>query len=716
MLRNRRLIKGTFWLAVLITLPIYGFAVPTARGSEGRSGDSLPAGCEILGNKYVPGEKCDQGRCLVPEVNCCGNKKLDGDIYDVDLGVIIHPREGCEPSLLEDCRSDCSRCGDGILNSKHNELCDKGEINGVSGAQCNADCTLPVCGDGITQISGNEECDRGSSNGQLEADCNSDCTRPFCGNLRIEAGEGCDDGNRIAGDGCSENCALDPQCNYYRISPYYQWYDDIGFNNLRGLNTGVFTSTDTNLDEVSCLTNFWGVLGNVPKCRDFFCPGWDNGVDEGMLYALTIWVSGFYEDAKRYNELYAKVWRKVATANQAEYDQALAEYYQIRNLHPSWSMVSGYTAYGINRNIFFDRECNISFEEPADSQLCGNISAGAMSTPISLELTGSIEDNWSLVQFELTPGRKSWVHWRGSEETPLLVYNPQQLNSVVDGSMLFGGWTNLETASTVKTSVKQQKTQPWAHGFEALSALDTNSDGLLTGQELDHLSLWFDKNQNAISEPGELKKLADVEVTELVTTYSKKNDKGDLLAPIGFKQKVSGQYRTGASVDWFSPEFASHSDAISALAMKKGATSSRKDISADITSLKGVGVLDGVWLWRPLDNKGREAEGGGILYLDHRNGRLQGLSLVEQHLAKNGKGYSSTLQVGSLMGRSSSVAEHDFFEFDVEFEGSKTTSTVTLTESGLMKGSSVAKVFNPDNQQGKETNLRYTWVARRFKN
>ena len=34
-------------------------------------------------------------------------------------------------------------------------------------------------------------------------------SRPVCGNGRLEAYEGCDDGNRLSGDGCRSNCTVE---------------------------------------------------------------------------------------------------------------------------------------------------------------------------------------------------------------------------------------------------------------------------------------------------------------------------------------------------------------------------------------------------------------------------------------------------------------------------------------------------------------------------
>ncbi len=58
-----------------------------------------------------------------------------------------------------------------------------------------------ICGNATVEPG--EECDGG-------AGCNPDCTRvPACGDGFIDAPETCDDGNLIAGDGCSSTCALE---------------------------------------------------------------------------------------------------------------------------------------------------------------------------------------------------------------------------------------------------------------------------------------------------------------------------------------------------------------------------------------------------------------------------------------------------------------------------------------------------------------------------
>jgi cysteine-rich repeat protein len=61
------------------------------------------------------------------------------------------------------------------------------------------------CGDGTVQAG--EQCDDGNVvNGD---GCNADCTTPVCGNGIKEMGETCDDGNVTSGDGCSSACLFE---------------------------------------------------------------------------------------------------------------------------------------------------------------------------------------------------------------------------------------------------------------------------------------------------------------------------------------------------------------------------------------------------------------------------------------------------------------------------------------------------------------------------
>ncbi len=96
-----------------------------------------------------------------------------------------------------DCESG-AECGNGIVEP--GEQCDP-----PNGTTCDANCQrIPTCGDGF--VDAGEECD--PPNGTT---CDANCQRiPVCGDGFIDGSEECDDGNTTPGDGCDENCQLEP--------------------------------------------------------------------------------------------------------------------------------------------------------------------------------------------------------------------------------------------------------------------------------------------------------------------------------------------------------------------------------------------------------------------------------------------------------------------------------------------------------------------------
>ncbi len=94
-------------------------------------------------------------------------------------------------------------CGDGIVSP--GEQCDAG---GQS-SSCDSDCTFAVCGDGTLNPTAGEACDDGNA---VDGDgCDSDCAPTGCGDGVAVFPEECDDANSINGDGCSFACLLEDE-------------------------------------------------------------------------------------------------------------------------------------------------------------------------------------------------------------------------------------------------------------------------------------------------------------------------------------------------------------------------------------------------------------------------------------------------------------------------------------------------------------------------
>jgi hypothetical protein len=139
-------------------------------------------------------------------------------------------------------------------------------------------------------------------------------------------------------------------------------------------------------------------------------------------------------------------------------------------------------------------------------------------TPIVLSLDGgkSLADLLApdaRVNFDLdatgTGQTWSWV----KPETGLLVWDPQRTSKITSGRQLFGSvswWMMFD------------------HGYDALAALDDNRDGELRADELKGIAVWFDRNSNAISDPGEVTPLDQLGIAALSTRVTAHDGKSPM--------------------------------------------------------------------------------------------------------------------------------------------------------------------------------------------
>lgn len=110
--------------------------------------------------------------------------------------------------------------------------------------------------------------------------------------------------------------------------------------------------------------------------------------------------------------------------------------------------------------------------------------------------------------FTFEPGTTSYTAWPDAQ-TAWLVRDLNHDGRITSGRELFGSFTQ----------VAKRKA---SHGFEALAALDANRDGVLTSSDpaYGELALWFDRNGDRVTQPGELEAL------------------GELVVPVGFVVEV----------------------------------------------------------------------------------------------------------------------------------------------------------------------------------
>ncbi len=136
----------------------------------------------------------------------------------------------------------------------------------------------------------------------------------------------------------------------------------------------------------------------------------------------------------------------------------------------------------------------------------GGVTPIIFSLEEHVSLRGLLADDLQ-VRFDLD-GDGSVELWPWVKPTTgILVWDPEQTGSITSGRQLFGSVT-------------------WwlffADGYRAMDALDDDRDGQLTGTELAGIGVWFDRNSNGESDPGEVTDIAQTPITAVATRPSGK--------------------------------------------------------------------------------------------------------------------------------------------------------------------------------------------------
>jgi fibro-slime domain-containing protein len=239
-----------------ILLPVCNNSIVEA-GENCDDGNLIPGdGCSVTCQREASYWDCPPagGACI--SLVSCGDGKVEGTEKCDDGN--INNGDGCSSACFISTGYKCPMpgqpcvpdCGDG--KKAGSEACDDG--NKVGGDGCsttcliepgyvcltvNAPCTKTVCGNGVVEAG--EGCDKGSANGLFYGDgqgCSLTCTTEptcrdataingnynracdkKCGDGMKGPGEACDDGNLVAGDGCSPLCVVESgfTCSDYAL-------------------------------------------------------------------------------------------------------------------------------------------------------------------------------------------------------------------------------------------------------------------------------------------------------------------------------------------------------------------------------------------------------------------------------------------------------------------------------------------------------------------
>ena len=166
-------------------------------------------------------------------------------------------------------------------------------------------------------------------------------------------------------------------------------------------------------------------------------------------------------------------------------------------------------------------------------------SMGRWVTPILIPLEANAEFNELVndhagVTFDLDgSGFKRKWGWI-TPNAGWLVFDPQRTGCVESALQMFGNVTFWIF---------------WPNGYEALSALDDNGDGMLSGDELRGLAIWNDRNSNGVSDPGEVVPVEELGI-EVISCRSQVDSNGVHWNPAGVIF-TNGTLR--ASYDWIVP-------------------------------------------------------------------------------------------------------------------------------------------------------------------
>ena len=163
---------------------------------------------------------------------------------------------------------------------------------------------------------------------------------------------------------------------------------------------------------------------------------------------------------------------------------------------------------------------------------------GRSVTPILIPLSDApfeaLVDPAAQISFDLD-GSGLKRHWGWiTPKAAWLVFDGKQSGQITSGLQMFGSVTFWIF---------------WRDGYQALGSLDANGDDKLTGDELAGLALWHDADGDGVSDPGEVRPIAEHGIDQL-------SCRGEAAGPDLRLNRQGVRFKDGtfrASYDWDAP-------------------------------------------------------------------------------------------------------------------------------------------------------------------
>jgi hypothetical protein len=385
---------------------------------------------------------------------------------------------------------------------------------------------------------------------------------------------------------------------------------------------------------------------------------------------------------------------------------------------------------------FMNEKCEYVNDSIAkESRVCGF--AGTSWSPISLVLNDnpSLNEHNTVVQFPLDPHLpKTFSLWKASEDTPLLVYDPEATGAVTSARQLFGNYAFGGRTSDITEAKSSALRVPWADGYEALGLLDANHDDKISGEELSPLALWFDRDRDGISDKGEILTAQAFGISELFYKNAQKvSNTKDIELAKGFTRVIDGKKSFGRSIDWYGESFESEHEATQALGAQYRAARNTKDATTLLDTLpeqlRGNPLtfkpgyakdhakdLSGYWLWSTKDASGTKRP--GVFALKQQGDKVFGYNIVEAPLDPNEKGLRSSIRIIPAMGEISRSAKGERMIsmklLDLTGKGDA-VSTVIVTQTGTsLQGRTKQEMISGKGDAIQSVSTEYEWSAVKF--